>query len=105
MPETEGVLLSQTGKLAWQALVPARPGNFINQVINADCLAVLPELPSGCIDFVLTDPPYLAHYCDRSGRRVENDDSDPWLVPAFAEIYRVLKNNRFCVSFYGWSRV
>ena len=41
---------------------------FTNRVINADCLAALPRLPDGSIDFVLTDPPYLVNYRDRSGR-------------------------------------
>ena len=31
-----------------------------------------------------------------------NDDNDNWLKPAFAEIYRVLANDSFAVSFYGW---
>jgi hypothetical protein len=25
-----------------------------------------------------------------------------WLKPAFAQVYRVLKQDSFCVSFYGW---
>jgi site-specific DNA-methyltransferase (adenine-specific) len=79
--------------------------NFIDQIIHGDCLAVLPQLPVGSIDFVLTDPPYLARYRDRQGRSVTNDDRGGWLAPAFAEIYRVLKNHSFCVSFYGWPKV
>ena len=104
---SEAALSSSTGRVIRErcALVPTRPGNFINRVINADCLDVLPRLPSRSVDFVLTDPPYLARYRDRTGRSVENDDRDRWLAPAFAEIYRVLKNDRFCVSFYGWPRV
>ena len=31
-----------------------------------------------------------------------NDDNDKWLAPAFAEMYRVLQRDRYCVSFYGW---
>lgn len=31
---------------------------YINQIINADCLDILRELPDKCIDLVLTDPPY-----------------------------------------------
>ena len=31
---------------------------YINQIINADCLDILKELPDKCIDLVLTDPPY-----------------------------------------------
>src|ERR1039458_9498725 len=103
---SEAALSSSTGRVIRErcALVPTRPGNFINRVINADCLDVLPRLPSRSVDFVLTDPPYLARYRDRTGRSVENDNRDRWLAPAFAEIYRVLKNDRFCVSFYGWPR-
>jgi DNA modification methylase len=33
---------------------------------------------------------------------VPNDDNDTWLKPAFAEMYRVLFNDSFCVGFYGW---
>ena len=51
---------------------------------------------------MLTDPPYLAHYCSRDGRRVANDGDAAWLKPAFAEIFRVLRRDSFCVSFYGW---
>jgi len=87
------------------ARMPTPSPNFINQIINGDCLAVLPQLAAGSVDFVLTDPPYLAHYRDRSDRTVLNDDRDRWLTPAFGEIYRVLKPDRFCVSFYGWSQV
>ena len=87
------------------ALVPTPYPNFINQIVNGDCLTVLPQLAARSVDFVLTDPPYLAHYRDRSDRKVINDDRAGWLTPAFAEIYRVLKPDRFCVSFYGWSQV
>jgi adenine-specific DNA-methyltransferase len=76
----------------------------LGSVINGDCLAVLPTLADASVDFVLTDPPYLANYHDRQGRSVANDDRGDWLRPAFAEIYRVLKNHRFCVSFYGWPK-
>ena len=32
--------------------------NCINQIINADCLDILRQLPDQCIDLVLTVPPY-----------------------------------------------
>ena len=31
---------------------------YINQVIHADCMDVLPQLPDNSIDFIFTDPPY-----------------------------------------------
>lgn len=74
----------------------------INTVIHADCLQAMPLLPAESVNFVLTDPPYLARYKSRDGRTVPNDDNDAWLKPAFAEIYRVLERDSLCVSFYGW---
>jgi len=73
-----------------------------NRIIHGDCLTILPTLPSGSVNFVLTDPPYLANYRSRDGRTVPNDDNDAWLKPAFAEIHRVLAPHSFAVSFYGW---
>lgn len=76
-----------------------------NMLLNGDCLDVLPRLPAHSADFVLTDPPYLVNYKDRSGRSIANDVRDDWLAPAFSEISRVLRPDSLCVSFYGWTRV
>jgi adenine-specific DNA-methyltransferase len=76
--------------------------SYLNTVQRADCLTLLPTLPEACVDFVLTDPPYLARYTSRDGRSIAGDDNDLWLTPAFEQIYRVLKPHRFCISFYGW---
>jgi adenine-specific DNA-methyltransferase len=73
-----------------------------NTIVNADCLKAMPMLPNRSIDFILTDPPYLVNYKSRDGRSISNDDNDKWLKPAFAEMYRVLADDSFCVSFYGW---
>lgn len=75
-----------------------------NQVIHGDCLEVLRSLPNESIDAVITDPPYLVSYRDRSGRSIANDN-DPSILGAFGDIYRVLKPESFCVCFYGWNRV
>ena len=77
-------------------------GPQANTVLQGDCVNVMRQLRSGSVDFVLTDPPYLAHYRSRDGRTVANDDNATWLKPAFAEIFRVLCRDSFCVSFYGW---
>ncbi len=77
-------------------------GPQANTVVQGDCIEVLRGFRSCSVDFVLTDPPYLAHYCSRDGRRVANDGNAGWLKPAFAEIFRVLRRDSFCVSFYGW---
>ena len=77
-------------------------GRQPNTVLQGNCVEVMRRFPSCSVDFVLTDPPYLAHYCSRDGRTVANDSDDTWLKPAFAEIFRVLRRDSFCVSFYGW---
>jgi adenine-specific DNA-methyltransferase len=73
-----------------------------NTILNADCLKALPMLQDRSVDFILTDPPYITRYKSRDGRTIANDDNDVWLKPAFAEMYRVLANDSFCISFYGW---
>ena len=75
---------------------------FRNTIIHADCINALPMLPDKSINFILTDPPYITNYRSRDGRKIANDDNDSWLRPAFAEMYRVLAPDSFCVSFYGW---
>jgi site-specific DNA-methyltransferase (adenine-specific) len=77
---------------------------LLNSVILGDCVAVMPRMESSTVDFILTDPPYITHYRSRDGRTVANDDNARWLRPAFAQMYRLLKNGSFCVSFYGWSK-
>jgi site-specific DNA-methyltransferase (adenine-specific) len=77
----------------------------LDRVLHGDCVELMKHLPDESVDFVLTDPPYLVRYRDRSGRSLLNDDSDAWLEPAFAQMYRLLKLDSFLVSFYGWDAV
>jgi len=77
----------------------------MSRIDCGNCLTILPTLPKQCVDFVLTDPPYLVNYKDRTGRSIANDKDDAWLKPAFAEIYRVMRSDSLCVSFYAWNRI
>lgn len=76
-----------------------------NIILNNDCVSGMGSLTNNSIQMILTDPPYLVNYTDRSGRSVANDklDSSDWLAPAFSEMYRVLENNSYAVVFYGWN--
>jgi hypothetical protein len=76
----------------------------LDTIMLGDCIGLMNRLDAASIDFVLTDPPYITNYRDRSGRTVANDDNDRWLDPAFAEIFRLLKDDSYCVSFYGWNQ-
>ena len=76
---------------------------FTNRILWGDCIEVMQDLPDRCVDLVVTDPPYLVSYTDREGRRIANDDNSRGVEPAFAEVYRVLKPDSFCICFYGWN--
>jgi DNA modification methylase len=78
--------------------------DYLNAIILGDCCSVMQEFPTNSINLVVTDPPYLINYQSRDGRNIAGDTNDAWLVPAFAEAYRVLKSGGFCISFYGWSK-
>ena len=67
-------------------------------------LQLMRTLPPSSVDLVVTDPPYITRYSDRSGRSVANDDNARWLRPAFAQMHRLLKSAAFCISFYGWNK-
>lgn len=75
----------------------------LNTVAHGDCVKVMRGMKAASVDFILTDPPYLCRYQSRDGQIIANDDRDDWLVPAFAEMHRVLKPGSLCLSFYGWN--
>jgi adenine-specific DNA-methyltransferase len=79
---------------------------FVNRIITGNCLDVMAEMPSASVDCVITDPPYLVNWIDRDGRGYQNDNPNDtsWLVPVYRELYRVLKPDSFCVSFYGFTK-
>ena len=76
-----------------------------NQIIHGDATQTLAGLPAGSVDLIITDPPYLVNYRDRTGRTIANDDAPEAVLPALAEIYRVLKDGSYCILFCGWSEI
>ena len=77
----------------------------MSRFVLGNCIDVMARIPDNAIDFILTDPPYLVGFRDRSGRTIAGDKTDEWLQPACNEMYRVLKKDALMVSFYGWNRV
>lgn len=75
-----------------------------NTILHGDCVTLMETIPDGSVDLILTDPPYLVNYRPRSGQRVANDNGNEWLQPAADGMYRVLKPDAFCISFYGWTQ-
>jgi DNA modification methylase len=83
----------------------AHPSQMLDNVTRGDCVEVMKDMRAGSVDLILTDPPYLVNYHDRTGRQVLNDDNADWLDPAFSEMHRVLKDGGTCLSFYAWDKV
>ncbi len=42
----------------------------MSRFILGDCVRVMATIPDNAIDFILTDPPYLVGFRDRSGRTI-----------------------------------
>ncbi|MBU4299192.1 site-specific DNA-methyltransferase [Patescibacteria group bacterium] len=97
--------------------------DFINKIICADTLKLLPEIESNSIDVVLTDPPYfldkmdnnwnhktvsrLTNYCNTikslpPGMKFDREQGKrfySWYLEVSKEIFRVLKPGGFFFSF------
>jgi site-specific DNA-methyltransferase (adenine-specific) len=76
-----------------------------NQILQGDCTQILQQLPDAEVDLIVTDPPYGVRYRDRIGRTIANDDAPERVLGAFSDLYRLLKPDSVCVSFYGWTQV
>ena len=72
---------------------------------HGDCREILPELQAESFDMVLTDPPYLVSYSGRWGSDwgvIEGDSDQSWVLPVYRELWRTLKPDALCATFYGW---
>ena len=72
-----------------------------NTIIHGDSLSILRELPDGCIDAIIADPPYGINYASANGTRIKNDKS-PFIWFLY-DAFRVLKpNGGALVCFTRW---
>ncbi len=70
------------------------------RVIRGDSMRVLPRLPEGIADLVLTDPPYGIGYESTLGVRVANDDAP--FVWWLREAWRITKPSGALMCFCRW---
>ncbi len=73
-------------------------------LLRGDCLGVMAELPDGCVDLIITDPPYGI------GKAFLNDDLPPreyinWCKEWISEAVRVLKVGGAFYLTLGWQCV
>jgi DNA modification methylase len=77
---------------------------LLNTITHGNCVDLMAQMPDASVDFVLTDPPYVARYRTSDGRTVPNDNFVS-LSPAMTQAYRVLRPHNFAVVFYGWVNI
>jgi DNA modification methylase len=46
----------------------------VNHIVQGDSVQLLKAFPSASVDLVVTDPPYLVNYRNRSGQTIKNDN-------------------------------
>lgn len=102
-------------------------GNFVDKLIRGDCLEVMRGMPDGCVDAVITDPPYCSGSVSEAtrtaakgqGLRSENikrlgwfvgDNMGTaglvWLIRSMAvESLRLLKGNGSLLIFCDWRMI
>lgn len=83
------------------------PDDFINKVIQGDCLEVLRQMPDKCVDLVLTDIPYNGVNRNTNGlRNLNKEDADILTVSLSeltSEILRISKGSIY--MFCGFEQI
>lgn len=71
---------------------------FLDKVVCGDCLELMKELPDGCVDLVVTDPPYGVSYKKSDEPYMIGDTVNlfPFFLP---EVRRLLHDNGAIYSF------
>ncbi len=62
----------------------------LGKLFCADSLAVMRDMPSNCVDLVVTSPPYALHFKKEYGN-VDQKKYVQWFLPFASEIKRILK--------------
>lgn len=82
------------------------------RIYNADCFDVMATFPNGCIDLIVTDPPYGIGYTrhlewgrGRWQKPIANDNSLEAWIRAASECRRILKPGGHIYMFCGWSNI
>lgn len=79
---------------------------YINKIINADCLDVLRELPDKCVSCICVDPPYFGIVKnDWDNQWKDLKEFRQWVDILGKEFYRVLKDNGSFYWFGSWENI
>lgn len=85
-----------------------------NNIYNANCIDVLDEMirDRQQVQFILTDPPYGINFVPQrndfggiQGDDFTDENQVKLIYDYFERCYQVLENDKFLVSFMGWSTI
>ena len=57
------------------------PDDFMNQIINGDCLEVMKRVPDNCIDTIITDPPYKIGFMGKDWDKLDDKYREGEWIP------------------------
>ena len=66
--------------------------DFRDTLHHGDCRTILPKLPDGCVNLIVTSPPYADSRKDTYGG-IDPDKYVEWFLPVAAELKRVLADD------------
>ena len=82
---------------------------LLNEPINSDWRDAVKQLPSSCVDLVVTDPPYGMSYQSNmrkeKHKKIVGDDSLDWLEGWVVELKRLCKPEAHLYIFCSWHKV
>ncbi|MCQ8893413.1 MAG: site-specific DNA-methyltransferase [Methanolinea sp.] len=97
---------------------PEFPGFSPDTIYQGDALELLPRLPSGCIDIIVTDPPFAIDFRARRGnynrtgsrvlegyREVDAGEYQEFTSRWMSQAFRVLSPRGSIYVFSGWNRL
>lgn len=78
--------------------------NLFWHVYNEDCVTHMKDMSDGCVDMILTDPPWAVDYDQLLIGEVKSFDDSQNILPtvqaAIRECFRILRDQRFCVMYW-----
>ncbi len=93
-----------------------KPSEWIDTIKLGDCIELMAKIPDGCVDLVITDPPFAIdfkatrHNYNRKGSRVlqgyneiKGSDYLTFTLEWLSEAARVLKDSGSLYIFSGWN--
>lgn len=79
------------------------PDDFINKIIQGNCLEIMKQMPDGSVDLIVTDPPYGDDIgYGRMNKTIENNTDESINYEVLPILYDKLRDGGVCYLFTNW---